>query len=649
MIPDEVVEQVRAAADVVAIIGEYVPLKRSGGSWRGPCPFHQGKNPNFSVTPATGTYHCFVCHESGDVFTFLRKRLGLDWPTAIKMVGEKSGISVVDVPRGRQVQDPHARHHEALTAAAEWFVQQLQVAPGSDDARAYLTSRGLDADACTRFGIGYSPRDAQALPRYLASLGFDEALQVESGLLVVRDGETAGRARFRGRIMFPIHDETGKPVGFGGRAMGDDQPKYLNSPESTVFQKRRTLYGLQTAKHAMRRTRRAIVVEGYLDRIRLALAGIEEVVAPLGTALTTEQAQLLVRYAQEVFLLYDSDEAGQKATFRSGLELLQQQATVRVVTLPAGEDPDTFVRAQGGAAMESQLADAIDLFDRQLQLIERRGWFGDLRHARLAVDRLLPTIVAARAPLTRALYLARLAEASGVDQAALTREADELARAVQQRSERLARVGETPTPPNAPHDAFAPIDEGAGTLDVEAPLPPPAGEQEQGWRPRRRDKQGPQWKATAIPPRASKDDPIERALVRAMLSDRGTAERVADKGFTPDSFENAEYRQIYHTLLSAHHDDGLDVIERHLSGPSHKVFLQLTESGELAAEAVDVDLAIRKLIVRRIDNEVAEIERRLLQETDEAEKARLSAEKKTLVLEKNGVLPRWRSGTRPRG
>ena len=214
-------------------------------------------------------------------------------------------------------------------------------------------------------------------------------------------------------------------MGFGGRAMGDEQPKYLNSPESPVFQKRRTLYGLHTAKQAMRRAQRAIIVEGYLDAIRLTLAGVEEVVAPLGTALTEEQARLLVRYASEIFLLYDSDEAGQKATFRSGMELLREKAAVRVVTLPDGEDPDSFVRAEGRAAMESQLSQAIDVFDRQVQLLERRGWFSDLRRSRRAVDKLLPTIRAASDPLTRDLYLARLADVTGLDKAALQAEAPE--------------------------------------------------------------------------------------------------------------------------------------------------------------------------------------------------------------------------------
>ncbi|MFN5202430.1 MAG: DNA primase, partial [Gemmatimonas sp.] len=426
MIADETVERVRQAADIVEVIGEFVPLKRSGGTWRGPCPFHQGKNPNFSISPSHGSYHCFVCHESGDVFTFIRKRLGLDWPSAVKYIGEKVGIEVVDTPRRAQAPDPNAPNYEALAAAAEWFQGQLRDEQTGRPAREYLESRALDPHAWHRFGLGFAPRDPQALRRHLHALGVDDARQLECGILVHRDGEGEPRIRFRGRVMFPIQDELGRYVGFGGRAMGDEQPKYLNSPESSVFQKRRTLYGLHTAKQAMRRVERAIVVEGYLDAIRLSLAGLEEVVAPLGTALTEEQAHLLTRYTANVFLLYDSDEAGQKATFRSGLELLRARASVQVVSLPDGEDPDSFVHEHGRAGMEAQLGQAIDLFDRQVQLLERRGWFTDLRHRRTAIDKLLPTIRAAKEPLTRDMYLARLADVTHVDKATLSAEADAL-------------------------------------------------------------------------------------------------------------------------------------------------------------------------------------------------------------------------------
>lgn len=625
MIPDEIVEQVRSAADIVEIVGEFVPLRRSGGTWRGPCPFHQGKNPNFSVSPSHGSYHCFVCHESGDVFTFVRKRLGLDWPAAVKYVGEKVGIEVVDTPRRAPVQDPNAPNHEALAAAAEWFQQQLLDEQVGRDARAYLTQRGLDAAAWQRFGLGFAPRDAQALRRYLHSLGYDDARLLEAGLLALREGETEPRGRFRGRVMFPIHDEIGRPVGFGGRAMGDEQPKYLNSPESPVFQKRRTLYGLHTAKQAMRRAQRAIVVEGYLDAIRLTLAGIEEVVAPLGTALTEEQARLLVRYASEIFLLYDSDEAGQKATFRSGMELLREKAAVRVVTLPDGEDPDSFVRAEGRAAMESQLSQAIDVFDRQVQLLERRGWFSDLRRSRRAVDKLLPTIRAASDPLTRDLYLARLADVTGLDKAALQAEA----------------------PETGPSDVSAP-DQGGEDGPPAAPLPEPAPEPgaRTPWKGRR-GKQGPEWKATTIPPRPRTDEPVERALVRAMLHERGVAERVAER-HPPTSFRSAPYRELFDVLLNAPFDEDLEQIAMRLSEESLRVLRDLTEGSPFLPEGADIALNLDKLDARVLERRIDVILDAMLRTDDRTEQDALMRERLELELELRRLLPIRSPRTKPR-
>lgn len=640
MIPDETVERVRASADAVAIIGEFVPLKRSGGSWRGPCPFHQGKNPNFSVTPSTGTYHCFVCHESGDVFTFVRKRLGLDWPAAVKFVGEKVGIEVIDAPRRAQAPDPNAPNYEALTAAAEWFQQQLRDESVGREARAYLDGRGLDASAQERFGLGFAPREAHALRRYLHTLGIDDSRQLECGLLALREGETEPRVRFRGRVMFPIHDELGRPVGFGGRAMGDEQPKYLNSPESVVFQKRRTLYGLHTAKQAMRRAERAIIVEGYLDAMRLALAGIEEAVAPLGTALTEEQAALLMRYAQEIYLLYDSDEAGQKATFRSGHELLRVKATVRVVSLPDGEDPDSFVRTHGRAAMEAQLSQAIDLFDRQVQMVERRGMFADLKLRRRALDRLLPTIRAAVDPLTRDMYLTRLSEATGLDKSTLSVEAEALPAADRRRT-----GGGAPSF-DAPPAFDGPPPEAGPTEDAEPrPLPPPPGEQRQPWRGKKY-KQGPEWKTSPIPPRAGKDEPVERALVRAMLWDRGVAERVAER-HPPDSFRDARYRELFETLLNAPLDDDLEQIAERLSPAALPLLRELTETEPVEASSADLDLNLRKLAVRSIDERLEQVMRDMALADSGEVKDQLLREKLELTRERNAILPVRSPRTKP--
>ncbi len=637
MIADETVERVRAAADAVAIIGEFVPLKRSGGSWRGPCPFHQGKNPNFSVTPATGTYHCFVCHESGDVFTFIRKRLGLDWPAAVKYIGEKVGIEVIDARRKAQAPDPNAPNHEALTAAAEWFQQQLRDEQVGREARAYFEGRGFDTAAQERFGLGFAPRDAQALRRYLHALGIDDSRQLECGLLADREGQEP-RARFRGRVMFPIHDELGRPVAFGGRAMGDDVPKYLNSPESVVFQKRRTLYGLHTAKQAMRRAQRAIIVEGYLDALRLNLAGIEEAVAPLGTALTEEQCALLTRYATDIYLLYDSDEAGQNATFRSGLELLRVKATVRVVSLPAGEDPDSFVRAQGRAAMETELGHAIDLFDRQVQMVERRGMFADLTRRRRAVDRLLPTIRAATDPLTRDLYLTRLSEATGLDKQTLATEADSLPAADRRRT-----IGVVTH--DAPPDFDSPPPDGGPEEAEPRPLPPPPGEQRQPWRGKKY-KQVPEWKTSAVPPRAGTDEPVERALVRAMLFDRGVAERVAER-HPPDSFRDSRYRELFDALLVAPLDNDLEQIAEGLSGGAISALRELTETEPIESSAADLDLNLRKLAVRSIDERLEQVMHEMTNTDSRDAKDQLLREKLELTRERNAILPVRSPRTKP--
>jgi DNA primase len=597
MIADETVERVRAAADIVAIVQESgVPLRRTGGDYRGACPFHGGKNPNFSVSPKHGSYHCFVCHEKGDVFSYVRKRQGLDFTAAVKFLGERFGVEVVDVQARAAARDPNEPNWEAVSIAAEWFRAQL-ASDGGKVAREYLTSRGIDDGARERFGIGFAPRDPQLLRRYLHTLGVDDTRQIEAGLLVKREGEAEPRSGFRARVMFPILDEFGHHVGFGGRALGDRQPKYLNSPESVVFQKRRTLYGMQAGRQAMRRNARAIIVEGYLDVIRLALAGIEEAVAPLGTALTEDQAKLLVRYASEVFLIYDSDEAGQKATFRSGLQLLQHKAAVRVVSLPDGEDPDTFVRAHGAAGLEASLSQAIDLFDRQVQLLERRGWFADLRHRRRAIDKLLPTIRAARDPLTRDLYLARLADVSQLDKATLAAEADEVPTRRRGGAVPQAHVQSTETiadggAPDAPARF-------ARREDAGPPSPYAAQTKRDAWKGKRRVI-GPEWQATAIPPRPRRDEPVERTLVRAMLVDRDLAERVAER-HGPQDFRDEDYRALFAALLSADPDDDLEAIAERLDGGPLDRLRELTEGIDTAEDgAPDVMLSLAKLDARAL-------------------------------------------------
>lgn len=424
MIPTEIIEQIRDAADIVQLIGEHVELKRTGADWRGPCPLHGGTSRNFSVVPKKQMYHCFVCHESGDIFTFFMKKFGLDYPSAVREIAGRVGVSV---PENRQAgPDPNEPLYSALGVAAEWFARRLRESDDARPAREYLGSRGMDDAVRDTFNLGYAPQGHAALLDSLRALGLEDATLIDAGLALRReDGSIA--ARFRGRLLFPINDVRGRVVGFGGRILGEGEPKYLNSPESPVFHKGTLLYLLDRARTAIRTDEMAIVVEGYVDAIRLHAAGIGCAVAPLGTALTAEQAKVLRRYTRQVVLSYDADAPGLKSTFRAGDELLRQGAMVQVLTMPAGEDPDTLVRGGGAAAYRALLAQSVDLFERKVQLLDRKNLFASLQGRRRALDRLLPTIRAAADPITRELYISQAAEKTGVGKSVIEHEANRTA------------------------------------------------------------------------------------------------------------------------------------------------------------------------------------------------------------------------------
>ena len=419
MISPDLIEQIRDAADLVTLIGEHVELKRTGSDFRGPCPFHGGTHRNFSVVPKKQMYHCFVCHESGDVFTFFMKKFGLDYPTAVREIAGKVGIVV---PEERVTgPDPNEPLYSAVGAAADWFARQLRESDEAAAARQYLAKRGIEDATRDEYQLGFAPARGEAIREALKALGIEDGVQQQAGLLVTRE-DASLVPRFRGRLIFPIADVRGRVVGFGGRLLGEGEPKYLNSPESPLFHKGGLLYGLDRARGAIRTASLAILVEGYVDAIRLHVAGIANAVAPLGTALTSEQARVLRRYTRQVAIAYDADTPGLRATFRSGDELLRQGASVSVVTLPPGEDPDTLVRAKGAEAFQALLEQALDVFDRKIQLLEKKALFGTLEGRRTALDRLLPTIRAAADPITRELYIARASERTNVAKAVLEQE-----------------------------------------------------------------------------------------------------------------------------------------------------------------------------------------------------------------------------------
>ena len=562
MIPDEVVDRIRDEADIVEIIGELVKLKRVGTSFRGPCPFHHGKHDNFSVLPR-GTFMCFVCGEKGNVFSFLQKHLGLDFVEAVRWVGAKIGVEVREVSRAQEGPDPREPLWEVNAAAAEFFRGQLWEHAGGDAARAYIAGRDVSREDAERFTLGFAPRDGNLLREHLHKLGFDDDRQLAAGLLVRREENNELRGRFRLRLMFPIFDLRDHVVGFGGRVLGEGEPKYLNSAESDVFAKRRLLYGLNWAKQSIRKADRLLLVEGYFDLIRLVLAGIDEVVAPLGTALTEAQASLIRKYTRNVFLLYDSDAAGQKATFRAGDELLRNGVSVRVVSLPDGEDPDSFVASQGAEGLEREIAQSIDIFDRKIQILQRGGWFADLRRKRQALDKLLPTIRATSDRIMRDLYVARTSEVAGVSRELLERELGAAAAA-----------------------------SAVGAPAVAAPAR----------RARSADRRT---NRRAVGVRA------ERELLRVMLHDRRYVELVAER-LGAESFTDETYRMIFTELVSL----GPEATIGEIAGGFDEEAIETLE--ELVAEPGGLDRAneivegsVSAIASRDLDARLTDIDREM--------------------------------------
>ncbi len=578
MISPALIEQIRAAADLVTLIGEHVELKRTGSDFRGPCPFHGGTHRNFSVVPKKQMYHCFVCHESGDVFTFWMKKFGLDYPTAVREIAGKVGIVV---PEDRATgPDPNEPLYSAVGAAADWFARQLRESEEAASAREYLARRGIEDATRDEYQLGYAPARGEAVRDALKALGITDDVQLQAGLLVERE-DTSVAPRFRGRLIFPIADVRGRVVGFGGRILGEGEPKYLNSPESSLFHKGGLLYGLDRARGAIRTASLAILVEGYVDAIRLHAAGIQNTIAPLGTALTPEQARVLRRYTRQVAIAYDADTPGLRATFRAGDELLRQGASVSVVTLPPGEDPDTLVRAKGAAAFTALLEQALDVFDRKIQLLEKKGLFGTLEGRRAALDRLLPTVRAAADPITRELYIARASERTNVAKSVLEQE----------------------------------------VLRLEArSAPRPAPEPGRGARP-----------AEPETARPTQEIPSERTLVHLMLLDPGWVGRVRG-ALSPNDFRHPLYREIAAALFGGAarpaSDEAAAVWER----------LASTPLGARDPEPEFVD-AVAWINDRPRAERLAELDR-LMFVADEREKAALLEEKQALL---KGGAGRYRS------
>jgi DNA primase len=416
---------VKQQADIVRVVGEYVRLKKTGKDFSGLCPFHQEKTPSFTVSPIKQIFYCFGCGKGGDVFNFVMDVEKSAFPEAVRTVAEKCGIAI---PRPRERSPEERQENQQRSALVEmhrgaqaFFTKQISGTLEGKAARAYLEDRGLDNKTIDRFGIGYAPSDGDALLRFLKQK-YQDKLLVESGL--ISRGEQGGRMfdRFRRRITFPIANDSGKIVAFGARALGDDQPKYLNSPETPIYSKSNVLYHMDRAKEALRRSDFAVLVEGYMDAIAVARAGISNVVASCGTSLAEPQIKLLSRFTKRVIINYDPDNAGQLAAERSVSLLLEQDFEVRVLALPpVGDkkaDPDLFIRERGVEEYTKLLKDSPPYVDyliaraRKMDLTTGEG-------KRRAVNFLLPYVQKIPNTILRSEWATRIAQQLHLDEPVL--------------------------------------------------------------------------------------------------------------------------------------------------------------------------------------------------------------------------------------
>jgi DNA primase len=433
-------EKVKQQADIVRVIGEYVRLKKTGQNFTGLCPFHQEKTPSFAVHPVRQIYHCFGCGAGGDVFKFVQEMDKCPFPEAIRIVAEKCGIPI---PRPRERSPEEHRENQQRSAlvemqreAAAFFARQLRESHEGKIAEAYLEDRGLNREAIARFGLGWAPASGDALLRLLKQK-YPEKLLEASGLFSRNE---SGRLydRFRRRIMFPIASEAGKVIAFGGRAMGDDMPKYMNSPETPIYSKSNVLYHLDRAKEELRKSDFGILVEGYMDAIAVARAGIANVVASCGTSLAEPQIKLLGRFTRRVVVNYDPDTAGQVATERSVTLLLEKEFDVRVLALPGGADPDKFLKEHGAEAYRKLLAQAppyLDYLIGRARHMDRSTAAGKVA----ALNFLMPYIQRLPNRLLRSEWATRVASELRVDEPVLR---EELRRAaIERRSEVKPKAG----------------------------------------------------------------------------------------------------------------------------------------------------------------------------------------------------------------
>jgi DNA primase len=431
--PQEVIESIRGAADIVQVISDYVPLKSGGSRLKGLCPFHTEKTPSFSVDPKLQLFYCFGCSTGGDLFKFVMLYEDIGFTEAAELLAKRFGVPLPQAGAPSPGADDYKRILAINEAAEAFFKSMLTEHEAAGRCRSYLEERGLSAETIERLTIGYAPGGWEALRQHLLAQRFTAEEMQKAGVVLPRRSGSGQYDRFRDRLMFVIKDVTGRTVAFGGRALdGDTEPKYINSPETPAYKKGEHLYGLDQAREAIRREGFAVVVEGYMDLAALVQAGVENVVASCGTAFTPQQARLLARYSNRTVFSYDGDGAGAAATARSLDLLLEHGFEVRVVELPAGQDPDDYIRSEGAEAYRTLLAKAPAylefLIHRQSQTLDRNR--PDEKVA--AVNAVLPHVAKLTSAIARGDWASKIADAFDIEDSLVLQELRDSIRAAKQ-------------------------------------------------------------------------------------------------------------------------------------------------------------------------------------------------------------------------
>ena len=419
---ERVVDEVQALNDIVEVVSGYIPLKRAGRTFKALCPFHQEKTPSFIVHPEKQIFHCFGCATGGNVFSFVMKYENLTFPEALRQLAGRVNIALPEpasfYKRPEEISETEALF-QVYRLAHQYYAENLKHPEKGKAARAYLEKRGFADDSLKEFNLGWATSDWRGLFDHLSRQGQKENILYRSGL-ILRSKEGHPYDLFRGRLLFPIHNLQGKVIAFGGRGLGDEMPKYLNSPESAIFRKRRELFGLHLTKRFLSGDEtRILIVEGYFDFLKVYTSGFKNVVATLGTALTEDHVRVLKRYVQEALVVYDGDAAGEAAALR-GLEVfLEGEMGVRVVTLPKGKDPDTFIAEQGSDEFKKLLDSAQDFFDFKWQMLTRRHPSQETAGLLRLSSEFLESFVKIKNPLLLDRYMKRLAGLLGVSENSL--------------------------------------------------------------------------------------------------------------------------------------------------------------------------------------------------------------------------------------